>query len=78
MGRAEFAPEPTLADGSGLHHAFLAEKLVTSPQDNQDAKNRLEYIADFDPEGVIECAGKSPEEARKILEEIEKRMKKSM
>lgn len=66
--RAIEATGPRLKDGSPLHYAFIEEdKLVLNSADIQGAKNMLDKCADVDPAAVASCAGKTAEEARRIL-----------
>ena len=71
----EPVPELQLEGGGPLYHALLENTLVVAPYDREQARDRFNRLAEFDPAAVAECEGKSAEEAKEILLAVEERMK---
>ncbi len=74
--RAHERPELTpdwvrLAGGVPLYHAFLADKPYIAKEEAQEAQDKTRYYITNHPNAVMQCEGKTPDEARKILESIE-------
>ncbi len=62
-----------LSNDAPLYHALLQdpEAPVVNLDEVREAKSRLAAIIDENPEAVLSCEGKTPEEAREILEAAE-------
>ena len=72
----EQSPSPhtvQLAGGVPLYHALLEnpDAPVVKLDEVREAKSRLSVIIEEHPEAALACAGKDPEEARRILEAAE-------
>jgi hypothetical protein len=73
---SERQPSPEdvkLANGDPLYYLFLEDAGgagVIRPEDSQQAHEQLRTIFAANPDAVLACDGKSPDEARKILSEI--------
>jgi hypothetical protein len=65
----EMAMGVKLADGKPLYSLFYAEERP-SLADRQHAQDRLKELADENPDLVMRCAGKSAQEAKRILTQV--------
>ncbi|MEK6847481.1 MAG: hypothetical protein AABY16_04930 [Nanoarchaeota archaeon] len=68
----------TLSGGRPLYHALLADPnaAILSTDETREAKSRLSASIEADADAVLSCEGKSTEDARAILLEIENRPSK--
>jgi len=62
----------TLEGGAPLYHALLEDTPVVSRDQAQEAKQRVQFIMENYPDVIKDCAGKAPDEAKKILEQAER------
>jgi len=61
----------TLEGGAPFYTAFLEDTPVADKNMVRQAKEKVKHLIEHFPEAVKLCAGKSPTEARRILEEAE-------
>jgi len=66
--------EVRLQDGSPLYHVFLEkpDAPVIDVNDVRQAKQRLSRLIETNPEVVLQCQGFSGDDARNLLEKLEK------
>ena len=61
-----------LAGGAPLYLAFLDEVPRVAGDEVQEAKQRVASLIEHYPDAIRSCAGKTMDEARKILEQAER------